>query len=386
MDRSPAQPLDPIAVLYQAISPPVLDGTRKPMKPGGYRDSGADIGCILRNAGVPVITPVVSPDPTCDADWVFPDTAEGIEQALAAGARVLWANTILFNGHPLEALHDRPVRIVGQRPAAVHAFDDKWHTNRLLAAQGLPVAPAMLVSLADLDALTTETLEAQGLTPPCVIKPIRGRGSEGVVKVESLDELKAKAAALLGATVVVDGVTLSRYGTRCMVEAYLPGQEITVTVMPPGTYRTPEPHAQAACWSLPPVARFNHQDGIAPYNGIVAVTHNSRLLSPEDQADPRVQEVLAHCARAGTLVGALAPIRIDCRADGDGRFWLFDLNMKPNMTGAGRIGRDDQDCLTAIAARGIGWSYADLLLAMAAQAWPSALLAPQEHELGLDRD
>jgi len=48
--------------------------------------------------------------------------------------------------------------------------------------------------------------------------------------------------------------------------------------------------------------------------------------------------------------------------EGIGR--LFDLNMKPNMTGAGRPGRDDQDSLTMIAAREIGWSYEDLLLNM----------------------
>ena len=34
---------EPIVVLYQAIQAPVIDGVRKPMKPGGYSDSGADI-------------------------------------------------------------------------------------------------------------------------------------------------------------------------------------------------------------------------------------------------------------------------------------------------------------------------------------------------------
>ena len=368
---------DRIAVLYQCIAPPLLDGVRKPMKPGGYRDSGADIACILREAGVPIVTPVARPDPTRDLDWVFPDTEDGIARALAAGATALWANTILFHGHPLEALRDRDLRIIGQQPAAVHEFDDKWHTNRRLAAQGLPVTPALLLSLAGLETLSPGTLAAHGLALPCVIKPVRGRGSEGVAKVDTLDDLRAGAAALLGATVVVDGVSGPRYGTSCMVEPFLPGQEITVTVMPPGTYRIDGGgQTLESCWCLPPVARFNHQDGIAPYNGIVAVMHNSRLLSPAEQTEPRYREVLACCARAGTLVGARAPIRVDFRADRDGRFVLFDLNMKPNMTGAGRVGREDQDSLTAIAARAIGWSYLDLLLAMAAQAWPSSSVVP----------
>ena len=46
--------------------------------------------------------------------------------------------------------------------------------------------------------------------------------------------------------------------------------------------------------------------------------------------------------------------------------------MKPNMTGAGRPGRDDQDSLSAIAARGMGWDYADLLMAMLNCAWKAS--------------
>ena len=32
-----------IAILYQAKPPPIKNGIQKPMKPGGYSDSGADI-------------------------------------------------------------------------------------------------------------------------------------------------------------------------------------------------------------------------------------------------------------------------------------------------------------------------------------------------------
>lgn len=79
----------PVAVLYQAQAPPVIDGIRKPMKPGGYADSGADIAHELRRLGLPVVTPVAVPTAARDLDWVFPDTAAGIAQARAAGAHVL---------------------------------------------------------------------------------------------------------------------------------------------------------------------------------------------------------------------------------------------------------------------------------------------------------
>jgi hypothetical protein len=38
--------------------------------------------------------------------------------------------------------------------------------------------------------------------------------------------------------------------------------------------------------------------------------------------------------------------------------------MKPNMTGPGRPGRDDQASLSAIAAAELGWDYPRLLMEM----------------------
>lgn len=40
-----------IAVLYQSQEPPPVNGIRKPMKDGGYRDSGADLRFACKNVG-----------------------------------------------------------------------------------------------------------------------------------------------------------------------------------------------------------------------------------------------------------------------------------------------------------------------------------------------
>ena len=82
-----------------------------------------------------------------------------------------------------------------------------------------------------------------------------------------------------------------------------------------------------------------------------------------------VRRLVQACADTFVRIGAQAAIRIDCRANEQGEYLIFDVNMKPNMTGAGRPGRDDQDSLSAIAARALGWSYADLLAHMLAGAW-----------------
>jgi D-alanine-D-alanine ligase-like ATP-grasp enzyme len=346
----------PIAILYQALPPPEIGGLRKDAKPGGYSDSGADIGFCLKARGIEVLTPRAQPDPATPMDWVFPDTAEGIADAVARGAAVLWANTVLFEGHPLERVLNTHW-IVGQHPAAQQAGDDKFATNALLRGHGLPL-PASLLTARDaragvhaLDTLTAEKLRTAGLRFPLVVKPVRGRGSQGVSRV-------ADRAALVHA---VDALIASaRFGETIMIEQYLRGAELTVTVLP---------NRERGAIALPPVLRFNHHDGVAPYNGVVAVTHNSRALTPDEQAGPAVAAMMEHCLTAARLVQARAPIRIDCREDEAGVPRLFDLNMKPNLTGAGRPGRDDQDSLSTIAARAMGWSYGDLLADMLANAW-----------------
>lgn len=347
----------PIAVLYQAQLPPLIDGIRKPMKPGGYADSGADIAYVLRQQGLPVITPTATPDATRDLDWVFPDTAEGIAQAQAQGAGILWLNTILFTGHPIEAYLSRGGQVVGQPPALVEKYDDKWTANEWLRAHGLPIPAAYI--LTQPEALPTD------FTFPIVLKPIRGRGSAGVELVHSAAQLAERLPQM---------VASGDFGDAMLVEQYLAGQEITITVLPPGSYKTGgQLKDYLDYWGLPPVKRFNHQNGIAPYNGTVAVVENSQVLSPDELASPAVQRAMADCATAARLVGAKAPIRIDCRQRvEDEAYYLFDLNMKPNMTGAGRPGRENQDSLSALAARAIGWDFAALLVNMLRQAWSLA--------------
>lgn len=353
-----------VAVIYQALPPPLINGVRKDPKPGGYSDSGADIAFSLHQTGIDVATPVLMPDPANALDWVFPDTNDGLNAAVAAGANVIWANTVLFTGHPLTAhLHEK--WIVGQLPDRQQRVDDKFETNAFLRAAGFPVVPSILLSKTksslsvSLSDLSESALLAHGLVFPLVIKPVRGRGSQGVSRVHDRSALHRAATVLFDANL---------FGDLLIIEPYLEGQELTLTVLlaPPSASTEKLPPFPLV---LPPVKRFNHADGIAPYNGAVAVTSNSLALTSADCLDPRVQKIIHACAELFPQVGALAPIRIDCRADAVGNFYIFDVNMKPNMTGSGRPGREAEDSLSAIAARAFGWTYADLLRAMLERAW-----------------
>ena len=342
-----------IAILYQSKPAPEAGGIIKPFKPGGYSDSGADIAFQLSDI-VNVITPKKKPDSENALDWVFPDDLQGIQNAYDLGARIFWLNTVLYKEHSIKKMIGKGISIVGQNPDKVDTFDDKFVTNSLLIRNGLPGSRSLVFKVTDSDLFIP-------FPYPYIIKPIRGRGSQGVEAIHSkleMDEALKQWKENL------------QYGDSCLVEEFLPGKELTITIMPPGKYSFEgKVLIKNNYWALPPIKRFNHIREIAPYSGNIAVVSNSSLLSDDERNEESVYNAIVACESAAAIVQALAPVRIDCRQDELGNYKLFDLNMKPNLTGAGRPNREDQDSLTTIAVRGIGWSYKDLLVNMVAQAW-----------------
>ena len=344
-----------VAILYQCGLPPIKDGMQKPMKPGGYSDSGADIAFQLIKNKILVITSNPNPKVNNDFDWVFPDTAQGILSALDKGANIFWLNTLLYQGHPIEKFYGENIEFVGQLPKETDIYDDKWVTNNVLRDNGLSVPKASLITK------DKQYNYLENLQYPLVMKPLRGRGSQGVIRIEKETELQPKLGKLFSE---------GKYGNALYLEKFLVGQEITITVMPPGKYEiNKEIKNMNKPWSLPAVKRFNHINGVAPYNWIVAVRENSCVLEDDELKTKAIIEIYQQCEKAATIVNSKAPIRIDGRADENGKYWIFDLNMKPNLTGASRPHRQNQDCLSVIAGQKIGWSYGDYLVNMFQQRW-----------------
>lgn len=287
------------------------------------------------------------PHPSNDSDWSFPDTEDGILEAIDKGATHLWANTIVFASHPLQisskiGQHAEKLRVVGQSPLCVDRYDNKDWVNTLLRRIGGFSMPRSW-SLPPMGTSPSSDV-LRDLPYPIVAKPIRGRGSHGVKVCRSPEELAAHAKSL------------ADEDAAAMLEEFLQGEEATVTVMPPTAEKK-------GYWALPLVSRFNHHDGIAPYNGTVVVTANSRVVT-DCEKDPICAKVMRESERAAELLGVTAPIRIDVRRysdSPDSSFALFDVNMKPNMTGPGRPGRDGQASLTMMAASALGWDYKELL-------------------------
>lgn len=270
---------------------------------------------LQNNCNVPVLTPATLPNPTHDGDYCFPDDEAGIFSAVKQGATHLWANTILFATHPLQIskaldAYQDAICVVGQPPKLVDAYDDKALVYNIMKAHGNFTLPQSTTIESSSD--ITSAVRSLGFRFPVVAKPVRGRGSHGVKLCHNEEELEQHANELW------------RESPKIIIEEYLGGEEGTITVMPPSKSR-PE------YWAMPVVTRFNHVDGIAPYNGTIAVTANSRFITKAEAAsDSAYRKVAEECEIVAKLLKVTAPIRIDVRRFTKGSsFALFDVNMKP---------------------------------------------------------
>lgn len=287
----------------------------------GHKESSADIAYNLSQChDIKVVTPVRNPNPTRAEDWCFPDTEEGILAAVAEhGARFLWANTNLFDEHPLQVsrmvgLYDDKVRVVGHSPVLQQDYEHKAHVSTLLRTAGSLRIPQQWdlsnVGAADLPGV----LEALELRFPVVAKPVRGRGGWGVKVCRDLPTLCAHLR------------DLKSLAYECMLEQYLSGEEASVVVLPPRLGAGSD-----AYYCLGPKFVTGHQDGVAPgpWNPPAAAAGDSDT----DMPPPRVwsyeyEAMLNECEIVARCLGALAPIRIDVRRfTEEGRFAIFDVNM-----------------------------------------------------------
>lgn len=277
-----------------------------------------------------------TPDPTDQNHWCYPDTEEGILSAVQQGATHIWANTVLFAEHPLQTstlLNDyaSSLKVIGQPPICADRFDDKAFTNdELRRHEELTLPRSWSVNDPRSSKNDDKSLQ-KGLDNaiasikeceyPVVAKPVRGRGSHGVEICQNASELHEHTGYLFNES------------PQVLIEQYLKGEEGTITIMPPTNPQSglDLENQHDRHWALPPVTRFNHVKGIAPYSGNVAVTVNSRALTSEQiERDPAYKTIMRECEAVAALLQTTAPLRIDIRRFGpDTKFALFDINMKP---------------------------------------------------------
>lgn len=175
---------------------------------------------------------------------------------------------------------------------------DKPTAKRLFAEAGIPVAAHQIVTVEDVAAGRT-------MEPPYVIKPINEGSSVGVHIV--LKGANADPFAGKGWT----------YGKHVMIERYIPGRELTVTVMGERALAVTEIIAAGA---------HDFYDYGAKYE-----EGGSRHVVPAEVGPDVYRAALDLARRAHAALGCRGVSRADLRYDGKNLF-LLEVNTQPGMT------------------------------------------------------
>jgi D-alanine-D-alanine ligase len=173
---------------------------------------------------------------------------------------------------------------------------DKPMAKRLFAAAGIPMAEHAVVRREDI-------LAGDVMARPYVIKPTNEGSSVGVHIVEEGDN----------ETPFSDGGWPS--GGQVMVERYIPGKELTVTVMGDRPLSVTEITSRGAFYDY----RAKYAEG------------GSAHILPADIEKPVYEEALRISLLAHQTLGCRGVSRADLRYDGE-QLYLLEINTQPGMT------------------------------------------------------
>ncbi len=213
-------------------------------------------------------------------------------------------------------------------PAACAVAMDKALCKRVMRGADIPTPDWLLVAWdharetgPDPDELARRVDDALGF--PAVVKPNADGSSVGVAVVADADELAAAVVAV------------ADRGQDVLVERYVPGRELTATIL---------------------LGRRLPLVEIVPREGFYDYEHKytagaSEYLCPAPVHSPLYERIAADARRLYELVGCRGVARADVRLDGD-TYAFLELNTIPGMTPTSLVPK---------AAATVGIAFPDLL-------------------------
>lgn len=255
------------------------------------------------------------------------------------------------------AVRHRGLAATGSPPEALYLASRKHEAREVLAAAGLPVPAGLVVSrVADLPHFAEADY-------PRFVKPAIADGSIGIDQGSVVSDRLALERRVAW--------TLEHLGPPCLVEAWLPGVEINVAILPPG---------------LPVRAAATAIDASAlpgDLRPIVTYAAKWRPESPEYvlRSVPAAQLVPPPVLRTATRLGlaAFAALglrgygRVDMRCDAAGRPHIIDINPNPDL-------HPEAGFSLAAASVGVPWTRLIYAITDSARVWRD-----REHSPGAGR-
>lgn len=215
---------------------------------------------------------------------------------------------------------------------------DKWRSKALFRDGGLAVPPGFLVQVpveripdpGYVDDLARDIEADPGW--PAVIKPNREGSSVGLAICANREEASLKLPRVI------------RVSRELLVEAFIPGREITAAVLGPAD----SPRA------LPLVE-------IIPESGLYDYSHKyekgrTRYICPAELPATLTARIQADALRAWGLLGCRHLARVDFRLAEDGTLYCLEVNTIPGMT---------ETSLVPMAAAAVGLDFPSLVAEIA---------------------
>ena len=203
-------------------------------------------------------------------------------------------------------------------------------TKRVWLQYGLPTPEFEL-----LDADTELRLVPDRLSLPLIIKPPHEGSTVGITKVVGYSDMK-DAYALA-----------AKFDAEVLAEQFIQGRELTVAILGGGKTARALPVIEIAA----PGGNYDYEHKY--------FSDDTQYFCPATLPPAVAEEVADIAVRAYRALGCEGWGRADFMLDADNRPWLLEMNTSPGMTG---------HSLVPMAARATGMSYAELCVAILADA------------------
>lgn len=265
--------------------------------------------------------------------YIDPQDYPGLAQLLAAirAARADMVFNALHggsgeNGQLAAALELEGIPFSGSGSKASCIAMDKYIAKLIVAAEGIPT-PKHIILRANLLADYNDPQDYSGFVEnyglPLIVKPNDAGSSVGISKVEYLEELKPAVEEAF------------RYGDSVLVEEYIAGREITVSIL----------NGRAL-----PVVEIKPREGWYDFKNKYTKGNTDYLVpAPLEEATAHLCQLYAE--RIFFALSCSVYARVDFRLR-DGVPYFLEMNTLPGMTSLS---------LTPMAAKAAGLSFKDLL-------------------------
>jgi len=185
---------------------------------------------------------------------------------------------------------------------------DKVIAKTLLAHHGVPVPSGTVVTRGE-SRSSRQVLRAAKLTWPVVVKPASQGSTIGVSVVRKPSQWK-------------DALTLAhRYDRRALVEAYIPGHEVTISLLGEGGGKI------LALPAVEIVAPNGFYDYAAKYQ-----KGKTRYLCPAPLSANVSRRLRELAVKTYEVFGCEGAVRVDFRVTPRGRPYVLEINTIPGMT------------------------------------------------------